>query len=138
MRLHRLAGPLALVLATLALGCSGGSKFGDVRGEVTFDGKPLEEGVVRFVPVDGQTGTASALIEGGKFREKVPVGTHRVEISAPKLPRGMRSAKEMKRGTVDEGAALEELIPERYNSRTELKADVRPGANDVRFDLHKR
>ncbi|MFO0810736.1 MAG: hypothetical protein U0746_19070 [Gemmataceae bacterium] len=54
------------------------------------------------------------------------------------LPAGIQSQKQMKRGTVDEGAALEEMIPERYNSRTELTADVKPGPNDWRYDWNRR
>jgi hypothetical protein len=41
----------------------------------------------------------------------------------------------MKRGTVDEGAALEELIPPRYNTQSELTTDVKKGANQVRYQL---
>src|SRR5262245_18100506 len=108
MKLIR-ADVLGALLAVPAVGCADGSTHGDVRGEVTLDGVPLKEGVVRFVPVDGKTPTASALIADGKFAERVPVATHRVEISSPKLPKGMTSSREMKRGTVDEGAALEEL-----------------------------
>jgi hypothetical protein len=137
MNRYRLAGPVLFALA-LGLGCSGGGGFGDVSGEVTLDDQPLDEGVVRFVPIDGKTPTASALIAGGKFREKVPVGSHRVEISAPKLPKGFASSKELKRGTVDEGTALEELIPRKYNADSELKADVKSGSNTVRFDLKSK
>jgi hypothetical protein len=125
-----------LLIAVLApAGCSDGLPFGDVRGEVTLDGKPLKEGVVRFAPTDGKTPTASALIADGQFRERVPAGTHRVEISAPKLPKGFDSSKQLKRGTVDENVPLEELIPARYNARSELTAEVKKGTNDLRFDL---
>ena len=138
MRLSPIACLLALAVAAGTAGCSGEAPYGDVRGDVTLDGKPLEEGVIRFVPIDGKTSTASELINGGKFSVKVPVGSHRVEISSPKLPKGIASAKQMKRGTVDEGAALEEMIPERYNNRSELKAEVSRGANEVRYDLKSK
>ena len=124
--------------AAWAAGCSSGLPYGDVQGEVTLDNQPLSEGIVRFVPVDGKTPTASALIEGGKFSERVPIGRHRVEISSPRLPKGLTSSKQMKRGTVDEGSALEELLPERYNVRSELKAEVNKGTNEVRFDLKSK
>src|SRR5262249_15407508 len=128
---------LALAAAGTA-GCSNGLPYGDVRGEVTLDNQPLSEGIVRFVPVDGKTPTASALIDHGTFSERVPVGRHRVEVSSPKLPKGFTSSKQVKRGTVDEGLALEELIPERYNVRSELKAEVNKGTNEVRFDLKSK
>jgi hypothetical protein len=138
MRRSRVFCLLAFAAAAGAAGCASGSRFGDVQGEVTLDGQPLAEGVVRFVPADGKTPTASALVEGGRFRERVPVGNHRVEISSPKLPKGVTSSGQMKRGTVDEGAALEELIPERYNARTELTTEVKKGTNKVRFDLKSK
>jgi hypothetical protein len=127
---------LALAAALYGVaGCTGGPAYGDVAGEVTLDGAPLREGVVRFVPVDGNTPTASALIENGEFRTPVPAGKHRVEISAPKLPKGINSSKEMKRGTVDEGAALEDLLPTQYNTQSTLTADVKKGANKVSYRL---
>ena len=136
MRPLKLISLLVLAAALHGVaGCSSGPAYGDVSGEVTLDDAPLREGVVRFVPVDGNTPTASALIENGEFRLPVPAGNHRVEISAPKLPKGINSSKEMKRGTVDEGAALEELIPQRYNTKSELTADVKKGANKVRYHL---
>jgi hypothetical protein len=138
MKRHRIVGLLVGAAAAWVAGCSGGAPYGAVRGEVTLDGKPLDEGVVRFVPLDGQTPTASALIASGKFSERVPIGSHRVEISSPKLPKGIRSSKQMKRGTVNEGSALEELIPERYNTRSQLKAEVSRGTNEVHFDLKSK
>ena len=136
MRPLKLLSLLTLAAALHGVaGCSDGPAYGDVTGEVTLDDAPLREGVVRFVPVDGNTPTASALIENGQFRVPVPAGNHRVEISAPKLPRGINSSEEMKRGTVDEGAALEELIPQRYNTKSELTAEVKKGANKVSYHL---
>jgi len=118
------------------IGCTGSSPYGEVEGEVTFDGQPLAEGVIRFTPVNGNAGTASALIENGKFVEKkVPVALHRVEISSPKLPKGFNSQKQMMEGTVGEGPALEELIPRRYNSDSQLTADIKPGKNPLKFEL---
>ena len=75
----------AVAVLFLTAGCADGPPYGDVSGAITLDGEPLKEGVIRFVPVDGRTPTASALIADGKFREQVPVGTHRVEVSARKL-----------------------------------------------------
>jgi hypothetical protein len=133
----RSIGPaLFLTLALPLAGCSDSAPYGEVEGEVALDGKPLAEGVVRFTPVNGNAGTASALIENGRFAEKkVPVALHRVEISSPVLPKGVKSQKEMKRGTVDEGAALEELIPRRYNSDSTLTADIKSGKNSLKFEL---
>ena len=127
--------PAVVLAALLVAGCADGPPYGDVRGEVTLDGRPLAEGVVRFIPVDGKSPTASALITDGTFRERVPVGTHRVEISAPRLPRGVSSSRQIKLGTIDENVALQELIPERYNLHSKLTTEVQRGTNEPRFDL---
>src|SRR5262245_30263024 len=92
---------VAVFLACLA-GCSGPT-HGEVKGMVTLDGHPLKEGTIRFTPIDGKTGTAGAFIADGKFEAKVPIAKHKVEISSPKLPKGITHSKQLKRGTVDEG-----------------------------------
>lgn len=137
-RFDQAARTLGLGLLLLVAGCSAFSSVGEVSGEVTLDDHPLPEGVVRFVPLDGATPTASALIANGKFQQQVPIGTHRVEISAPRLPKGIQSSQQLKRGTIDEGSALEELIPERYNAKSELKAEISRGTNQVQFKLFSK
>jgi hypothetical protein len=122
---------VALAAVLLPMGCSG-PPYGDVRGEVTLDGQPVREGVVQFTPIDGSTPTAEALITEGKFSVKVPVTKHRVSISAPKLPPASSSPNSK---PIDSTWAAEQLIPARYNSRSELTAEVAKGVNDIPFHL---
>src|SRR5690348_1764503 len=74
--------PSVVILALLVVGCSKGPPMGDVRGTVTLNGKPLEEGSVRFDPINGETKTSGGLIRDGSFRVQVPVAKQRVIISA--------------------------------------------------------
>lgn len=138
MRPPRLFPLLALLAALGLTGCGGNTTHGDVEGHVTLDGVPLHEGVIRFAPLDGKSPTASALIAAGAFRERVPVGTHRLEISAPRLPKGVQSSAQIKRGTVDENVALEELVPAQYNVRSTLHREVKAGRNEMRLELKTR
>ena len=124
-------------IATIALfilpclgGCSG--KEGNVSGEVTLDGHPLKEGIIRFVPVDGQTAAADAPIVNGKFNAKVPAGEKRVEISAPKVVGTQKMIDEPGAKEVDE---IGELVPERYNARSELTMKVESGKQQKSFAL---
>src|SRR5262245_59125792 len=126
------AASVAMAAVLLPPGCSG-PPYGDVRGEVTLDGQPVREGVVQFTPVDGSTPTAEALITEGKFSVRVPVTKHRVSISAPKVPPGSSSSPNSK--PIDSTWAAEQLIPARYNSRSELTAEVTKGVNDIPFHL---
>ena len=105
---------------------------GQFTGQVTLDGQPLKEGVVRFVPVDGQSPTASAKISNGRFSASVPLGTMRVEISAAKIfPGGAKGAG---------GEPVpEEFVSPEYNAQSKLTAEVKPeGPNNFEFKLHGR
>lgn len=81
---------IALILATLAAGCSGGEEILEraaVNGTVTLDGEPLAEGIIRFVPVAPTKGPKVSIpIEQGQFAsddDSGPiVGAHRVEIQS--------------------------------------------------------
>jgi hypothetical protein len=117
----------------LCCGCSGGKPT--VSGEVTLDGKPLEEGIIRFVPADGKSQTASAPISKGRYRAEPPPGEHRVEISAPKVvgKRKMYDAPDVP--AVDD---VVELLPARYNVKSELTLTVKPGSQTKDFPLSSK
>ena len=56
-----------------------------MSGVVTYKGKPVEKGQIRFIPIGAPGGPVTVdPIEQGKYTTKntagVPVGTHRVEI----------------------------------------------------------
>lgn len=124
----------------LGLVCAGGcsseaGRKGSLRGEVTLDGQPLKEGVIRFVPADGRSPTADTAIVGGRFSATVPVGEKRVEISAPKIVGKRKMYETPDSPVVDE---VVELIPARYNVRSELTITVRKGTQEKRFELKSR
>ena len=41
-------------------------------------------------------------------------------------------------GKVEESEVRDEMIPERYNTKTELTVEVKPGNNPVKLDLHSK
>ena len=116
-------------------GCSSEAGKATVSGEVTLDGQPLKEGVIRFVPADGKSPTADAAIVVGRFEATVPLGTKRVEISAPKVVGKRKMYDTPQSPWVDEVA---ELIPARYNVKSMLTAEVKKGPNDLSFDLKSK
>jgi hypothetical protein len=116
-------------------GCSFAGATGLVTGEVTLDQKPLKEGVIRFVPVDGKSPTADALIANGRFTATVPTGEMRVEISAPKVVGKRKMYDTPESPLVDEVA---ELLPPRYNVQSQLTLSVQPGTQEKRFDLKSK
>jgi hypothetical protein len=128
----------ATLLAPALAGCSrGGPAKVVVVGEVRYNGAPLPNGEIRFIPTDGTTGPVSGgTITDGKYvaegKGGVPVGKHRVEI---------RSYRPIRNAAIDqsaEGGCTEQFLPSKYNGESTLTATVSAGnaATDVNFDLH--
>ena len=135
---NHLLGLLSLMLLTL--GCFGGADGPErvvVSGKVTYMGKPVEAGMIRFVPAEGPV--AEALIEDGNYsvthRGGVPVGAQRVEIRGEKVVK----AAPIEADGGPEDAVTEQYIPRQYNEDSTLTFDVPPGAKELTkdFDLEK-
>src|SRR5437763_2737138 len=110
-------GIAAAGLLGLAGGCSSEPAKASVTGEVTLDGQPLKQGLIRFVPADGKGPTADAPIADGRFTARVPPGEKRVQVSAPKVTGRIKMYDTPDSPVVEQTA---ELLPDRYNVRTEL------------------
>ncbi len=129
-------------------GCGGPSdqpELGQVSGTITLDGKPLSGVAVVFQPDDGRPahGTTDA---NGKYEltyirniRGTKVGHNRVEIAPSE------EAEEDEGDSGDEDAdgpqpkrpanSRKRSVPARYNTQSELEADVKSGKNTFNFDL---
>jgi hypothetical protein len=144
-----------LILAAVVLAMAGCSGSGDdlpreaVSGTVTLDSQPLADGTITFAPqAQGSTGgfatPGGAMIKDGKFyiaREvgMVP-GTYSVAIySAGKRGNGTKPAQPGGGGNKGTDVAPE-TIPAKYNSRTELKAEIQKGGSidTLKFELKSK
>jgi hypothetical protein len=114
-------------------GCSQGAQQGAVSGTVTLDGQPVKAGTIRFVPADGQTATGDAIITEGAYSAAVPPGEKRVEINAPKVIGKRRMMPES-----PEIDIVEELLPAKYNLKSELTLTVSAGSQTKDFELHSK
>lgn len=132
------AACLALALG-LAAGCGEGDGLErqSVSGTVKFDGQPLDQGFIQFLPnadVKDPVMTGGP-IEGGSYSipaAEGPVpGTYKVSISSA----GGEQAplEDVMPGTGPKHAL--ERIPTKYNTKTELTAEIVSGANTKDFDL---
>jgi len=114
-------------------GCFGGGEslpeLTIVTGTVTLDGNPLPGANVIFQPQQGKT-TFAMTDESGEYElmynqdvaGAVP-GNYTVKITKEKNP---------------EEPGIE-LVPAKYNEKTNLKADVKPGEeNHFQFDLTRK
>lgn len=81
-----LTAMLALLVA--ASGCGSGVRRVQVSGNVSLDGKPIEEGNITFVPIKGTTGPSTGgVIRNGQYDVAAAVGpltggTYRVQIES--------------------------------------------------------
>jgi len=118
-----------LILAAFGValaGCDSGSKLYHVVGDVTWQGDPVTDGNINFLPENGNVHPVTAKIVNGKFDARVPAGKMKVEIFADK-DLGYSEAMHQNVKT--------RLIPEEYNSLSKLTFDVQTNDSN-RADFH--
>ncbi|MEW4566036.1 hypothetical protein AB1K70_26200 [Bremerella sp. JC770] len=129
-----------IVFCLLTAGCGGdGIPRAAVQGTVTYDGDPVESGVIMFIP---ETVAPVALkITDGHYDSESDVNDRRgavighcsVQIFANR--RTGRSYTDVMTG--DKMEETKQFLPAKYNERTELTADVESGRQTIDFDLEK-
>jgi hypothetical protein len=120
------------LFAALALGCAGGNSTGTVRGTVTLDGQPLKDGMVKFIPADSKAQPITAAVKEGQFTLTAPVGVNRVEFSVAKVVGKIKMYETPDSPTVDQ---TKEMLPEKFNVKSELKTTVNGGSQDETYTL---
>jgi hypothetical protein len=127
MQFARWKGRVCAALVILLAGCSTDDRpeLGITRGRVTMDGQPLSGVTVSFRPIDGGRQSCGDTDADGRYVliylrdiHGAKVGQHRVTI-----------------GPSDVAPSAEKKIPERYNLKTTLEAEVRAGENSFDFAL---
>lgn len=144
MRLDvRRSGRCCLVMFAAAAAFAGCGKAGveraEVRGEVTFDDEPVDDGTITLVPAEGTTSSGSGgFIKQGTYvieRAKGPTpGNYLVQIVARRetgreIPAGPPAPPDAK---VKE---VKQYIPAKYNTQTTLRIEITPGKNLHDFQL---
>src|SRR5262245_47881923 len=56
-----------LSLALLLVGCNRGPAVGTVKGTITIDGQPVDGGLIRLVPADGNSQPADCVVQAGTY-----------------------------------------------------------------------
>ncbi len=122
----------AALLGAACLGCSE-NKLAQVSGLVTIDGTPVEKGTISLMPADGNAPTAEAIVIDGKYMLTLFPGTKNVSIHGVKKI-GTRRFREQEPSSpmVD---VTEEIVPARYNSQSDLTAEVKVGPQTLDFAL---
>lgn len=124
---------LCLGFIACVLGCQGANSA-EVAGRVTFDGKPLHEGLVTFRPTAETAGPEfSGKIVNGEYRvvKSVLPGTYVVQVRS--WQKTGRIVESPYGGKTEE---IIDIIPKRYQAPGgELSRVLASGTNAINFDL---
>ena len=133
MRIYGFAMVFAILAAMMTTGCGGSSALDThlVTGNITFDGQPISEGRIQFRALQGDQRAFSSDIKGGKYELQAFAGKASVEVRASRPVPG----KYDESNPGEKVPVGEMYIPSRYNTQTELTADVTPGRNQIDFAL---
>lgn len=116
------------VLFFASFGCDSGPRLYDITGKVSFDGVLVAKGDITLRPEKPTIAPQGAMIKDGSFQMKANEGKYKVEIISTRVVPG-------KKGPMGEDA-IEEFIPEKYNTKTTLSAEVKStGKNELLFEL---
>jgi hypothetical protein len=128
----RLAAIAGLVLAAAGCSESDGPALHRVSGDVSYAGKPVEEGRILFRNTGSDGRAYSAQIIDGRYDGWCEAGTMKVEITASRIVPGKFS-------TVNGGKEPvgEMYIPAKYNVKSTLHVQVEEDSNEIPFDLAK-
>ncbi len=121
------------------VGCGGGDRRYAVSGEVTYDGSPVSEGTIGFVPAqDGEGSAAGADIVDGHYEiprlEGPTAGSYMVIIYAERSTGRLLQADEGSSEMVEQKA---QYIPWIYNEQSKLTADISEDRDNLNFVLEK-
>jgi hypothetical protein len=138
---HRKFAILWVLLGVFLIGCADdGLDRAEVHGQVTVDGQPIEQGSISLVPQPGTEGPAvGTAIEDGTYafdHSDGPLpGSYRVEIRATRKT-GRQIVDDMRPPGDNRVDEVEQYLPPRYNSKSELTVEVARGVNKVKdYDL---
>jgi hypothetical protein len=115
-----------LLLGLLCVGCGkSGPELAPVSGRITLNGKPLENADIVFQPDNGKSPAFGRTDAEGHYELAYkrgvmggPVGQNTVQI---------RVSRELVRKPP--------IIAARFNSKSELHREVKPGQNEFDFDV---
>ena len=122
---------LGITLATIS-GCGGsqvdyeGPPRFQVTGAVSIDGKPVPDGSINFIPLDGGRKSYAGIIDGAYTVEegKGPnAGKYKVEVYG----------NEVTGEAVDEdlGPPTKDIVPPKFNVNTSLEIEITEGGPDA-------
>ncbi|WP_143393609.1 hypothetical protein [Fimbriiglobus ruber] len=129
----------AALVGLAAAGCGDGPTRVPVEGTVSFDGRPVADGAITFIPADNRGPTAGARIVDGRYAipraTGIGVGEYRVEIVGNReTGKTVRDPSDPSRRTT----LTEQYVPEKYNRNTTLKAKIDAKTTVINYELTRQ
>src|SRR5262249_48986593 len=124
-------GVVGLFLFAALSGCGDGKTT--VSGTVALDGQPVADATITFVKTEGDLVREGASIKDGRFQVRVPPGKYRIELDGRKVIGKIRQKGSY--GQDEEVEQTANLFPEKFNSKSELTEEIKPGVNEIKLDL---
>ena len=104
-----------------------------------MNGQAVENGTISFIPADRDpTFAAWAKIKAGSY--SIPAGNGPGEgANQIEIRWSRRTGKTLHFAPpIPDADEFVEAIPARYNSRSELRIELKPGANELDFELNSK
>lgn len=139
-RMARFCG-ICVALAT-CFGCEDqGPRRAAVSGHVTLDGRPIDEGVIQFLPVEGTVGPETGgVIANGQYdipqNRGAVVGKSRIELRASKKTGRKIQDPTGRPGTLTD--EYQEVFPPSYNTNSSLVREITDDLNTLDFDIRTK
>jgi len=124
------------ILCSCVLGCGGGSGP-SVTGTVTSDGQSLANGLIHFEPLTAGVANASTPVVDGQYEfapGALAPSTYKVSITSASAA----AVDETDPNAMMDQASkppVEEVILPKFNTNTELRAEVNEGPNQFDFQV---
>jgi hypothetical protein len=117
------------------LGCGGGTVR--VKGAVTFDGKPVDEGSISFESADGKGPSLGGKIEAGRYEVAGDGGAGKKVV---RIRGTLKTGRKVEAGPpVPKGVLVDEIkgpIPAVYNDKSTTVVELKTGkVNEHDFPL---
>ena len=114
------------------LGCGGNPNLGKVTGTITLDGQPLADATIVFTPDSGGSTSFGKSDSSGYYKMVFSDTEDGAWIGASKVS--------IRTGDVlpDNSGVIPEKVPNVYNTRSTLTAEVKTGSNTFDWKLESK
>jgi hypothetical protein len=137
---------ITLILAVVLTGCAKKRQEVTITGTVSVAGKPVDGGMIQFLPVDKNSFEGGGIIDKGKFTATVPYGELYVRFrgneylqkDADGNPLGGKDEVDKNGMRTYTPPPSKQMIPDRYWFDSEVKVTVKTGKEPFDFNLESK